>query len=332
MRRRRLHGLALAIVAALALLGCSSKSKTTQPVSCDNSGTHLLALASDRNQPAGQFHIYLFDLDALGFHLLSNLASGTAADSSPSLSSDGQLLAFVRGGAGGSSILIYVRQDCGFITRPAMGGGHETGPAFTGNALRLAFARDTLGHRRIRLMNYDGSMVPLGHLGDAVPDDDWAPSPNQDGSRIAFVSNRVTIAHPDGNPHVFVYDVVNDSLLATPGLDSLSSSSFEPSLTPDGRWLAYTSDRAGGAGGLDVYLYDLQNLMLVALPNLNSSGNDRRPSIGAGGNLIVFESDRPGGSGKLDLWNYSRLTAVAPTQTYQESSAGDDLHPSLVWH
>jgi Tol biopolymer transport system component len=331
MRRCLFRGAALATLAALAAFGCSSNSKTTQPVTCDNAGTHLLAFASDRNQPAGQFHIYLYDLDASGFHLLSNLASGAIADSSPTLSSDGQLLAFVRSGAGGPSIQVYVRADCGFIARPALGGGHETGPAFTGNALRLAFARDTLGRRRIRLMNYNGSLASIGHLGDAVAYDDWAPSPNQDGSLIAFTSNRITIAHPDGNPHVFVYDVAHDSLVATPGLDSLSSTSLEPSLTPDGRWLAFASDRAGGAGGFDIYLYDLQNRMLVALLNLNSSGNDRRPSIRADGNLIVFESDRSGGLGKLDLWNYSRISQVAPIQLYQESSAGDDLHPSLVW-
>lgn len=330
MRRRLLRGLALATVAALAA-GCSSNSKTTQPTSCDNSGAHLLAFASDRNQSAGQFHLYLYDVDGQGFHVLSNLASGAAADSSPSLSSDGQLIAFVRTGAGGPSILIYSRADCGLIARPTLGGGHETGPAFSGNTLRLAFARDTLGRRRIRVMNFDGSMAVIGHLGDAVPYDDWAPSPNQDGSLIAFTSNRVTIAHPDGNPHVFVYDVANDSLVATPGLDSLSSMSLEPSLTPNGRWLAFASDRAGGSGGFDVYLYDLQNRMLVALPNLNSSGNDRRPSIRADANFIVFESDRAGGLGKLDLWNYSLLSHAAPAQFFQESSAGDDIHPSLVW-
>src|SRR5436190_1173626 len=77
---------------------------------CDTTGTHLVALASARNQTAGQFDIYLYDLDQLGFHLLRNLNVAGSSDVSPALAGDGQALAFVTnraGGAGGTDIMIY---------------------------------------------------------------------------------------------------------------------------------------------------------------------------------------------------------------------------------
>src|SRR5262249_29403407 len=158
-----------------------------------------------------------------GFRLLRNLATAAAVDSSPTLSTDVQLIAFTRAQAGLSHVLIYSRADCGFLARPALDTGHEKDPAFTQDflSLHLAFARDTLAHWRIRLMYSDGSMAAIGHLGDAQPYDDWQPAPNVDGSRIAFVSNRVSITSPAGDPHVYVYDVAHDSLIATPGLDAV---------------------------------------------------------------------------------------------------------------
>jgi Tol biopolymer transport system component len=296
----------------------------------------MVAFASDRQKPAGHYQIWLYDFDAPGFRLLRNLASTTGIDSTPSISADGQLVAFTRTDSADlahSHVLVYSRATCGFA---GVGGnldlGHEKDPAFTGNSVRLAFARDTLGHWRIRLIQANGNLLPIGHLADAQPYDDWAPSPSFDGSKIAFVSNRVTLQYPAGDPHVFVYDVAHDSLIATPGIDSLTSvagRNLDPNLTPDGRWLTFASDRVGTIGGFDVYRYDLNARSLQRLSALNSDQDERHPSSSADGTVIVFQSQRTGGGGQYDLWLY-QIGAAAPYQTPGLPSPGDDLHPSVV--
>src|SRR5205085_11299748 len=136
---------------------------------CDTTGTHLVALASDRNQTAGQLDIYLYDLDQRGFHLLRNLNVAGSSDGSPALAGDGQALAFVShraGGAGGTDIMIYDRGSCDFVSKPALNSaGDESEPTFSGNVVHLAFVRDTIGNRRARMLNgLTGRIEPVGLL------------------------------------------------------------------------------------------------------------------------------------------------------------------------
>ena len=322
-------------LAALGLLLAGCSSKTSAPVVCDNSGVELMAFASDRQASPGHYQIWLYDFGGPGFRLLRNLSSPTGIDSTPTLSSDGQLIAFARTDTtdpAHTHVLVYARANCGFA---GVGGtldtGHEKDPAFTGDALSLAFARDTLAHWRIRLVRANGVLIPLASLGANQPYDDWDPAPNQSGTRIAFVSNRVTVQHTDGEPHVFVFDVGGDSVVAMPGIDSLGAPgrTLDPSLTPDGRWLYFASDRPGGLGGFDVYRYDLTNKTLDHLTALNSAQDDRSPSVDAAGDVVAFQSGRTGGGGKNDVWIF-QIGAAAPYQTPLLSSTADDRSPALV--
>src|SRR6476620_4596438 len=82
--------LVAAVMAALAagLFAGGCNPKPTGPATFDNGGGHLVVFASDRNQAAGQFRIYLYDLDLLGFRLLASLTNSAYVDSSPSITSD----------------------------------------------------------------------------------------------------------------------------------------------------------------------------------------------------------------------------------------------------
>ena len=55
-------GAQVMLIAALTVVGCS-KSPTGPRALGDAGGTHLVVYASDRNQAAGQFDLYLYDLD-----------------------------------------------------------------------------------------------------------------------------------------------------------------------------------------------------------------------------------------------------------------------------
>ena len=104
------------ILLALAS-GCGKTTAPTQPAG-DTGGVHLLVFSSDRNQTAGQFDIYLFDLDAGGYRLIQNISSPTVPDLHPSISPDGLFIAYQtdRGTGSGSDIYLYSRSAQDTIT------------------------------------------------------------------------------------------------------------------------------------------------------------------------------------------------------------------------
>jgi len=79
----------------------------------------------------------------------------------------------------------------------------------------------------------------------------------------------------------------------------------QPSISKDGKYLFFASDRPGGNGGSDLYYCEFLNgewSQPVNLgPKVNSSGSENYPFIHQSGKLY-FTSDRPGGFGKLDLY------------------------------
>ena len=122
------------------------------------------------------------------------------------------------------------------------------------------------------------------------------------------------------------HSLITSALLADP-----LAGDQQPGISGDGRFVAFSSNRAGGVGGFDLYVFDLNNLFLVALPgNTNSADDDTDPSMSKDGSNLVFVSNRAGGSGGWDLWNLDRVGAVLK-QVNGLSSSADDLEPALVW-
>jgi Tol biopolymer transport system component len=111
---------------------------------------------------------------------------------------------------------------------------------------------------------------------------------------------------PGQSWHVFLFDLAEKKLLDLPGLNDGSADDRMPALSGDGHWLVFTSNRRGGAGLTDVYLYDRRQGKLVPVPGLNSAHMDAEPSVSADGNLIAFASDRPGGQGGRDIYLFDR--------------------------
>jgi Tol biopolymer transport system component len=316
---------ALASILALApfIAGCGTSSEPPTP-----GGVTVATYASDRGSP-GQFDIILYDLSQQGFYSLPNLNSASAADSSPTISLDAVYIAFVSarsGGAGGTDIWVYDRSLAAVSSPPGINSaGNETDPAFSGDGIRLAFARDTLGFKRLRLMHgLSDLFVALPGLDSTTAAwNDWDPSPSQTAQRIAFVSDR------NGNPDVFVYDAAGDSLMNLPFLAS-AGADIEPSISSAGRYVVFASDRAGGTGGFDLYLFDLESKVPLTLGAVvNSAADDRHPALSVSGDAMVFQSTRTG-SGGWDLWNYNRITGTIGQGTGQSGST-DDIHPSIAF-
>jgi Tol biopolymer transport system component len=238
------------------------------------------------------------------------------------------LIAFVsaRGSTGTTDLQIYERISCSLIATTGLNTpGNETEPAFTGDTRRLAFVRDTLGHRRIRLVN-GGSLAfetlpGLDTLGAAY--DDWSPAPDSTGDRIVFLSDR------EGETHLYLYTRATQNVDSLKDLRVAGARDLDPAVTPDGRFLCFASDRAGGQGGFDIYLADFTTSprRFVALPNLNTAGDERHPRIGHSGSYIAFQSLSPDSTG----WNvrYFSRTGSLLVKPSPLAGTGTDIHPTV---
>jgi Tol biopolymer transport system component len=94
-------------------------------------------------------------------------------------------------------------------------------------------------------------------------------------------------------------------VIPTPGLHALAAADFDPSLSGDGKLIAFTTTRYGS---YDVALYDVTGDSLLPLPGLNTNYDDLGVSISRDGRYLAFHSNRPGGEGLFDIYVYDRGT------------------------
>ncbi|MEA5618890.1 hypothetical protein VB711_13730 [Cronbergia sp. UHCC 0137] len=114
------------------------------------------------------------------------------------------------------------------------------------------------------------------------------PALSGNGRLLAFVSNR------NGNQQLLLYDLENQSFIATPGLNRRDTVAESPSLSYTGRYVCYmTSDQ----GRMVVGLYDRANQKSqIITPTYR--GWLKSPSISPDGRYVVFES---AGRGRWDI-------------------------------
>ncbi len=112
--------------------------------------------------------------------------------------------------------------------------------------------------------------------------------------------------------------------------DTLSSYAH-PAVSPDGRWLYFTSDMPGGLGGLDIWRIAILDGGLGGVENLgepiNSEGDEMFPVFRPNGDLY-FSSNGHVGMGGLDLFcakQDSSETWTVENLKVPMNSAGDDF-------
>lgn len=126
------------------------------------------------------------------------------------------------------------------------------------------------------------------------------------------------------------WDLKRNTKLELGDIANTPNTLFSPSLSADGRWLAFSGwNRPGTSARWDIFLYDLEAKRLVDLPQLNTSVYDeRRSAISADGNWIAFTTNAVEGRGLTDIWLYDRQAAVVLPLSDMNSSAMDN-YPAL---
>src|SRR6185503_20831560 len=157
-----------------------------------------------------------------------------------------------------------------------------------------------------------------------------APAISQDGSRIAFASKDNPVGtNSDGNSEIFLYDgerliQVTDTF---PGDASnrTPNGSFQPSISDDGRFIAFSSNRdlanQNADGNLEIFVYDSVALSLSQLTNSAGIVGATDAKISGNGASVAYIRD-PGTAPSVnrDLLLQNRV-GPSPVQTLATNSS-----------
>jgi serine/threonine protein kinase/Tol biopolymer transport system component len=155
---------------------------------------------------------------------------------SPRLSPDGARVAFDSRGLNRS---IWVHDLERGTTTAITQAGSPAYPVWTPDGKRIAFGAGATGPRNLFWISADGSGAPERLA--TSPFGQWPASWSPDGRTLLFMTYS-----PETKNDIWALDVSQRPpaarpVIRTPGED------FDPMLSPDGRWLAYTSDESGEA-------------------------------------------------------------------------------------
>jgi Tol biopolymer transport system component len=170
--------------------------------------------------------------------------------------------------------------------------GLEYSPSFSADGQWIVFTSERDGQSEIYRAKPDGT--GLQRLTDHPSFDDQAAL-SPDGRTLAFVSTRA-----DGTANIWLMDLASKK---TANLTADRSGNFRPSWSPDGGWIAFTSDRDSQPGAFPGMWEHLQSLGVYVI---KTDGTDLRrltrkdgvagsPSWSADGRKVLFyETDEVG--------------------------------------
>jgi Tol biopolymer transport system component len=246
----------------------------------------------------------------------------------PEISSDGRVIAFISMANNLSPLVtspnmnIYVRRvdkkttSLGSMAKNVRARGVSVDPAISGDGRYIAFSSDATnlvdqssrGHKQIYVVDITDGKVTLASTGEdgMVGDDDSAsPSLSNDGRYVAFMSKAAGLAKGCGGvaEHVYVRDIEKGVTVCVSNSNDggdANGSSFHPSMSGNGKFVAFRSHASNLVGGKtngfdNIYVKDLQSgaTTLVSVaddkdPKINPYGDSTQPSISYDGQRVAF--------------------------------------------
>ncbi len=197
----------------------------------------------------------------------------------------------------------------------AQGAGESLRPSFSADGRYVAFqsdvvfdSADTNRARDVYVHDRESGTTTRVSLADSEAEGDggsFSPSLSADGRYVAFWSNAANLVDGDtnGKSDVFVRDlqagVTRRASVSSDGVEGDDDSS-DPSISPDGRYVAFWSAAAnlvdGDSNGMrDVFLYDRDRAETirasVATDGSQADADCYAANVGGGGELVAFDSE-----------------------------------------
>ena len=164
------------------------------------------------------------------------------------------------------------------------------------NGVEDIFMRDTVAGTTVRVSLGSGTTQATGTS--------LTPAVSNGGRYVVFASEADNLVTGDNNaqPDIFVRDTQSNTttLISSTsiGLGSANGASFDPAITPDGAFIAFSSEAtnviAGGLSGRQILRVERAtptNRVLVSQNGAQANGPCYEPSMSSDGNIIAFFSN-----------------------------------------
>ncbi len=234
-----------------------------------------LVFHSNRDGGLGSYDIYLYDITDQ--QLIAIQANSAQLERNPHISRDGRYIAFRSerpDGVGGSDIYLYDRETEQRVELPGLNTEqNEYDPSVSENGLFITFHRDTAGsdnrgQKDVFVYSREEKRIVSTNQFQLVntPYQEMASTISPDGDVIAFQSNRTNPQMGLHDRDIFVVHWPTEIPTKVLGLNS-EFDEAAPSFSGDGEFMVFHSQRPGGQGGSDVYMYHKTEKPTSVSPN-----------------------------------------------------------------
>ncbi|WP_197455925.1 S8 family serine peptidase [Stieleria neptunia] len=315
---------------AAGVQGDSSSSAPTisadgRYVAFDSNSTNLVA--GDLNNTTD---IFVYDRSTGTIERVSFNDTGVEGDDysgSPSISADCRYVAFqsrasnlVPGDTNGQTDIFVHDRITGTVERVSIsdagveGDDSSLSPKISADGLYVTFIsratnlvpEDTNGKQDVFLYDRSTNTIERISVNDAGVQGDgnnYTPAISANGQFVTFRSYSRNLIPEDtsGNPHILVYDR-NTRTIEPVSINDVgvqANRSYAPTISADGRYVAYYSDSSILVPGIsngqdDIFIYDrsTSKVVRVSISDLGVEGNgaSRHPVISADGRYLTFTS------------------------------------------